>query len=48
LGNLCVKGGIILKRIFKMWNGDMDWIDLAKDRDKCWAVVNTVINLLGP
>ena len=28
--------------------GDMDWIDMAQDRDKCWAVVNTVINLLGP
>jgi hypothetical protein len=23
---------------------DMDWIDLAKDRDRWWAVVNVVMN----
>jgi hypothetical protein len=26
------------------WGG-MDWIDLAEDRDRCWAVVNAVMNL---
>jgi hypothetical protein len=26
--------------------GDMDWIDLAQDRDQRRALVNTVINLL--
>jgi hypothetical protein len=26
------------------WGG-MDWIDLAKDRDQWWALVNTVMNL---
>jgi hypothetical protein len=25
---------IILKRIFKKWNGGMDWIDLAQERDR--------------
>ena len=25
--------------------GDIDWIDLAQDRDRCWAVVNAVMNL---
>jgi len=25
---------IILKLIFKMWDGDMYWIDLAQDRDR--------------
>jgi hypothetical protein len=24
---------------------DMDWIDMAQDRDQWWALVNTVINL---
>jgi len=25
--------------------GGMDWIDLAQDREKRWALVNAVINL---
>jgi hypothetical protein len=25
--------------------GSVDWIQLAQDRDRCWAVVNTVMNL---
>jgi sensor domain CHASE-containing protein len=29
------------------WNG-MDWIHLAYDRDQWQALVNTVMNLLGP
>jgi hypothetical protein len=29
------------------WAG-MDWIDLAQDRDKCMALVNTVMNLRVP
>jgi hypothetical protein len=28
--------------------GDMDWIDLAQDRDQWRALVNTVMNLWGP
>ena len=40
-----VGGRIILKRVFKELDGDMDWIDLAQDRDKLQAVVNTVMNI---
>jgi hypothetical protein len=29
-------------------SGDMDWIDLAEDRDKWRALVNTVVNLWVP
>ena len=29
-----------------MWGGGKDWIDLAQDRDKWRAKVNTVMNLI--
>jgi len=28
--------------------GGMDWIDLDHDRDRCWALVNAVMNLRLP
>jgi len=30
----CIDGRIILKSIFKKWNGGMGWVDLAQDRDR--------------
>jgi hypothetical protein len=33
LEDLGVDGRIILKRIFRKWDGSMEWIDVAQDRD---------------
>jgi hypothetical protein len=30
------------------WVGCIDWIDLAQDRDRWWALVYTVMNLRVP
>jgi hypothetical protein len=43
-GDPGVDGRIILRRIFKKWDGGMDWIDLAQDRERWRALVKAVIN----
>jgi hypothetical protein len=43
-----IDGWIILKWSFEKWNGGMDWIDLAQDTDRWWALLNAVINLWVP
>jgi hypothetical protein len=48
LGDPGVDGRIILKLIFKKWDRGMDWIELAQDRDRWRAVVNTVMNFQVP
>jgi hypothetical protein len=48
LGEPGLDGRIILKWIFKTWDGSMDWIELAQDRDRWWAFVNAVMNLRVP
>jgi hypothetical protein len=44
LGDPGVRGRIILKWIFKKWDGGMYWIELFQDRDRWRAVVNAVMN----
>jgi hypothetical protein len=43
-----VDGKIILKWIFKKWDGGMDWIDMAQDRDRWWTLASAVMNLRVP
>jgi hypothetical protein len=45
---LVLDGRTILKWIFKKWDGGMDWIDMAQDRDRWRALVNAVMNLRVP
>ena len=35
-----VDGEIILRWIFRKWDGGMDWTDLTQDRDRWWVLVN--------
>jgi len=43
-----VNGRIILKCISKNCYGDIDWIDVTEDRDRCRAVANAVMNIRFP
>ena len=48
LEDVGVDGRIMLKLIFKTWDGGIDWIDLAQDGDRWWVFVNTVMNIRVP
>jgi hypothetical protein len=48
LKNQGVDGRIILKWIFKKWDGDMDWVDLVQIRDRWRAVLNEVMKIVVP
>ena len=43
LENLRVDGRIMMKRIFRKWNGFIDWIYVAKYRDRNGVVVYMVM-----
>jgi hypothetical protein len=43
---LGVDGRTILKGLFINWMlVDVDWIDMARDTNKCWPFVNSGMNL---
>jgi len=43
-----VDGRIILRWIFRRWEGGMVWIDLAQEKDRWRALVNAVMELRVP
>jgi hypothetical protein len=45
--DLGIDGRIIINWIFKKWDGGMDYINLAQDRAKCWALLNVVMKLMN-
>jgi hypothetical protein len=48
LEDVIVNEKIILKWIFKKWDGTINWIDLAHDEDGWPALENAVINIRVP
>jgi hypothetical protein len=48
LEGLGVDGRIILKLMFKKWDGSVDGIDLVQHRDKWRAFVSAVMSLSFP
>jgi hypothetical protein len=45
LEDLDVDGILILKLYLRNKTGDIDWLDLAQDRDRWQALVSAVMNL---
>jgi hypothetical protein len=43
-----IDGRIIMRWIFRRWDGGMGWIDLVQNRDRWLVVVNAIINLGFP
>ena len=48
LEDTCLDWRIILKCIYRKWDGAMDRIDVAQNRDRWRTLVNAVINLRVP
>ena len=49
LGDPGVDSRVILRWILRKWDvGRMDWVDLARDRNRWRALVNAIVNLRIP
>jgi len=48
LGDPGVDGRIILRWAFRLGCVGVNWIELAQDRDRWWALVTKVMNLRVP
>jgi len=48
LGRPKRRRGKILKWIFRKWDADMNWIDVAQDKDRWRVVVIALVNLFFP
>jgi hypothetical protein len=48
LGDPDVDGRIILRWIFRKWNGSVEWIGLAQDRARWRVLVNWVLDFWVP
>jgi len=48
LGDPGVDGDNIKMDLQEVECGDMDWIEMAQNRDRWWALVNAVMNLRVP
>jgi hypothetical protein len=46
--DIFVDGNLILKEMFKKYDGGVDWFGLAQSWDKWQSVVNTVMNNVVP
>ena len=47
-GDPDVDGRIILRLIFRKWEGCGDWMELSQDRERWRALVSTVMNFGVP
>ena len=48
LGDPGVDGRMILRWIFREWDGSVDWVELDQDRYRWRALVNAVMNVWVP
>jgi hypothetical protein len=48
LENPGVDGRIILKLIFRKWDGGLSWVEVAQNTDGWWDLVISIVNIRVP